>query len=937
VILQFYLTEADIGKPRTACIPKLAELNEYVEVAEHTAAVLDADELSKFRCVVMVNQPRGEALRVNEICHSLNVAFIMVDSRGLFSSIFCDFGPEFIITDVDGEPDVTFMVAAVTKDKEAVVHVLDEKKHGLSSGDYVKFSEIQGMTELNDMEPQPIKPVGPYSFSICDTSSFGDYTIGGLVTTVKMPQVTSHKKLADSIRDPEFLMTDYVHMDRPNQMHVLFTALGLFEERHGALPISYSVDDAAKLWAIVNEIKGSQEMDEKLCQQFSFVARGEISPIAAFLGGFAGQEILKACSCKFTPIRQWMYFDALEAMPEPAPTQAEAAPLNCRYDGQLAVFGRALQEQLLNLRYFLVGSGAIGCEMIKNWAMMGVGAGPEGLVHLCDMDTIEKSNLNRQFLFRKWHVNALKCEVAAAEIKKMNPAMKVKTWINRVGAETENVYDDTFFEALSGVCNALDNVDARLYMDSRCIFYEKPLLESGTLGTKGNVQVVVPHLTESYGSQRDPPEQGIPICTLKNFPHAVEHTIQWSKELFFTLFKQRAEDVNAYLTQPNFLEHLQKQQMTKMETLEALKDALVDQKMQTFQDCVEWARRKFEELFHNSIVQLLYNFPTDLVTKEGTLFWAPPKRPPHVLVFDINDQTHWNFIISAASLIAHCYNIEPVLDPSFVQQALQAAKVPVFQPRAGVKIQVKDSEQPDNSNSDVDDERSRALIEALPAPATLGPFRMVPIEFEKDDETNYHIKFMTAASNCRAACYNIAPADEHKTKFIAGKIIPAIATTTALVTGLVCLELYKLLQSKKLEDYRNSYASLAIPSFYASEPGKAAVMASAGDQKWTLWDRFMVDARNMTLGDFLKYFKDQHSLEVIMASCGASMIYSGFAFGAKQKQQQERLTLQLSEVIQTVTKKEILPYQKYLTMEVLCADASGDDVEVPFVKVRIQN
>ena len=63
-------------------------------------------------------------------------------------------------------------------------------------------------------------------------------------------------------------------------------------------------------------------------------------------------------------------------------------------------------------------------------------------------------------------------------------------------------------------------------MDQRCIYYQRSLLESGTLGTKGNVQVVVPNVTESYGSSRDPPEKSIPICTLKNFPNAIEHTIQ---------------------------------------------------------------------------------------------------------------------------------------------------------------------------------------------------------------------------------------------------------------------------------------------------------------------------------------------------------------------------------------------------------------------------
>ncbi|XP_021237426.1 ubiquitin-activating enzyme E1 Y-like, partial [Numida meleagris] len=67
---------------------------------------------------------------------------------------------------------------------------------------------------------------------------------------------------------------------------------------------------------------------------------------------------------------------------------------------------------------------------------------------------------------------------------------------------------------------------AGLYMDRRCVYYRKPLLESGTLGTKGNVQVVVPFLSESYSSSQDPPEKAIPICTLKNFPNAIEHTLQ---------------------------------------------------------------------------------------------------------------------------------------------------------------------------------------------------------------------------------------------------------------------------------------------------------------------------------------------------------------------------------------------------------------------------
>lgn len=74
----------------------------------------------------------------------------------------------------------------------------------------------------------------------------------------------------------------------------------------------------------------------------------------------------------------------------------------------------------------------------------------------------------------------------------MNPHIRVTSHQNRVGPDTERIYDDDFFQNLDGVANALDNVDARMYMDRRCVYYRKPLLESGTLGTKGNVQVVIP-------------------------------------------------------------------------------------------------------------------------------------------------------------------------------------------------------------------------------------------------------------------------------------------------------------------------------------------------------------------------------------------------------------------------------------------------------------
>ena len=151
-------------------------------------------------------------------------------------------------------------------------------------------------------------------------------------------------------------------------------------------------------------------------------------------------------------------------------------------------------------------------------------------------------------------------------------------------------------------------------MDQRCVLYQKPLLESGTLGTKGNTQVVIPHLTESYGSSRDPPEKEAPSCTIKNFPNAIQHTIQWGREQFNNAFVNPATNVNGYLSEPGFLENAMKYSSNQKPMLEQLNRFLVTEKPLTFDECIVWARLQFEKDYTTDIKQLLYSLPKDAVS-----------------------------------------------------------------------------------------------------------------------------------------------------------------------------------------------------------------------------------------------------------------------------------------------------------------------------------
>ena len=168
-----------------------------------------------------------------------------------------------------------------------------------------------------------------------------------------------------------------------------------------------------------------------------------------------------------------------------------------RSDGLRIVLGGDMIDKLAYTRLFMVGAGAIGCELLKNYAMLGVGVGKAnqakkvagGSVVLTDPDVIEVSNLNRQFLFREKHLRKPKSSTAAAAAINMNKELKdnIIARLDKVHEGTSHIFTDQFFEGLTVVTNALDNVHARRYIDTRCVIAKTPLLESGTLGPKGHV------------------------------------------------------------------------------------------------------------------------------------------------------------------------------------------------------------------------------------------------------------------------------------------------------------------------------------------------------------------------------------------------------------------------------------------------------------------
>lgn len=445
--------------------------------------------------------------------------------------------------------------------------------------------------------------------------------------------------------------------------------------------------------------------------------------------------------------------------------------------------------------------------------------------------------------------------------------------------------------------------------------------------------MVVPHLTENYGASRDPPEKQAPMCTVHSFPHNIDHCLTWARSEFEGLLEKTPAEVNAYLSNPGEYASSMRNagDAQARDTLERVLECLERERCKTFEDCITWARLKFEDYFANRVKQLTFTFPEDAPTSTGAPFWSAPKRFPRPLQFSSSDPSHLHYIMAASILRAETFGI-PIPDwakqPKKLADAVDKVIVPDFEPKKDAKI-VTDEKATSLSSSSIDD---AAVIDELiskleNARKDLQPgYRMKPIQFEKDDDTNFHMDLIAALANMRARNYSIPEVDKLKAKFIAGRIIPAIATSTAMATGLVCLELYKVLAGgHKVEDYRNTFANLALPLFSMAEPVPPKVFKHR-DMTWTVWDRWVLKG-NPTLKELIQWLKEK-GLNAYSISCGSCLL-----FNSMFPRHKDRMDKRVVDLAMEVAKLEIPPYRRHLDVVVACEDDDDNDIDIPLVSV----
>ena len=184
------------------------------------------------------------------------------------------------------------------------------------------------------------------------------------------------------------------------------------------------------------------------------------------------------------------------------------------------------RETIASARVLMVGAGGIGCELLKTLVLHGFRD-----ITAIDLDTIDVSNLNRQFLFRRRHVGMAKSEVARESVLKFRPDAKIEAMRANV---KETRFDKEYFKKFDVVLNGLDNLEARRHVNRLCLSAEVPLVESGTTGYKGQVTVHARKICACFECTEKPTPKSYPICTLRDTPDKPIHCIVYAKELLFS-------------------------------------------------------------------------------------------------------------------------------------------------------------------------------------------------------------------------------------------------------------------------------------------------------------------------------------------------------------------------------------------------------------------
>lgn len=383
----------------------------------------------------------------------------------------------------------------------------------------------------------------------------------------------------------------------------------------------------------------------------------------------------------------------------------------------------------------MVGAGGIGCELLKDLILLGYGE-----IHVVDLDTIDLSNLNRQFLFRHKDIKKPKASTAVNAVQQFN-FFNTKLVPYQASIFQTDLFPLSWFRQFDLIINGLDNIQARAYINKIGLFLNKKIVETGTQGTQGQVSVTFPYKTECYDCVPKVTPKTFPVCTIRSTPSQPVHCVHWAKNfLFNSLFGEDGDLEEETSLEGKSTEELGAENQEEIENLIKENNELKNLKSLLV---------KNEDSFIDEFIKKIFIADIEKLLKLTNLWKL--RAPPTPLKYDHETKEK----------VSKIENLGTGQKVWTIEENLKA---------------LRDS--------------TKSLQARMQTEKT--------IDFDKDDEDT--LNFVVATTNIRSFIFGIPVKSKFEIKSIAGNIIPAIATTNAIVAGFASLTSLKLINDSVPEE-----------------------------------------------------------------------------------------------------------------------------------------
>lgn len=947
----FYITKLDIGKRRDIVYKKILEenilqslnVNIYTNYKEYD--LITIKKILKVQHICLLNEGIIQLNEdINKYCRIKGIKFIGVKTRGFFSFVFNDL-IEFVSNDINGEPLITGYAIWNS-------NILDitEKKNFIIGMKLKLINEINN----NEEEVSIIEIISPLQIKI-NKSIENETSIS--FEEIKEKKLFSFNSLTDILINKNLfkkILCEPWELEVKEFLLKLFRVECIFFNKYSSL---IEIKDKEELIKILKD-KFNMIPNKNQLNIINWFLRSNNSifyPLLSVVGGFVAQEILKAASKKYSPLNQiWLYecftnsFETILSLQEDLNKEEimnKEVIINKDINKRVKLLSNLIGESNVNiinktLSPFIIGAGAIGCELLKNLAMLNISS-----VKITDSDSVELSNLSRQFLFNKSDIRKMKSEAVKRSLKIINEDMKIISYTKLI--QDKEFDTNNFMNKISLFANALDNLEARQYVDTLSIKYGISLFDAGTLGTKGSTFCSIKGITENWGAQQDPKETSIPVCTLRSFPSNSTHSIEFGLDEF----KMFNEHLN---TKKKTIERIIKTNKFEIPELLNILSFPVTKQLVVFCS-LKW----FTELFYSNIEILKSTYPKDYKNSDGTPFWNSLKRYPISIIFNYNNNIHKMCLLSMCNVFLQCNIINnKVMNMEELENILINYNKNNNNNIINKYIQLEKKESKiiniNNYNKEICNDL-KEILQFLEINNIINHLNLynnlIPQSLEKDNDFNYHINLIHHISILRCNNYRIKePNNFLFTKGIAGRIIPAISTTTGMISGLITIEMIKYILyisiSKEYnieienlnefiinnkiknkfdikDSFNNSFIELSQPWIGGSNPLLAKVFKTISGSS-TIWTNIVFKLTyKETLIDFINKFENKYNYKIGDLMLNGDLIFSTILIS------EERTCFLNKPLYQVCTIKGIIDSIIYLEV-VLDED---DDIEVSNVKV----